>query len=88
MSRNCPMCGAQVELAHLKETGQRVLVNPGFVPLFLGPDSGGGIVMGRVPHHQTCPKAQGIRTVDGLARIANDGVWKSKEQEEEVDPRE
>lgn len=43
--------------------------------------------MGRVPHHQTCPKAQGIRTVDGLARIANDGVWKSKEQEE-VDPRE
>ncbi len=78
MKRRCPKCGAEVELTHMK-SGQRLLVNPGFVMVFTGSDSSGGVTMGRVLHRVTCEASGGLAIdQDGCQRITDDGSWKSE----------
>jgi hypothetical protein len=82
-TRKCPQCGADVVLVYLMESGQRLLVNDGFVPVFTGTNSKGGVTFGRILHWQTCPGHAGIGISDQMVRATNDGTWKPKEADDD-----
>ena len=73
-TRRCEVCGGDVEVVFL-EGGQKMYVNHGVVPIFLGRDVGGSVSVGRILHWQTCSPGLGIDP-EGLRRVVSNGPWK------------
>lgn len=71
LTRTCKLCGVEVEVCEIG-SGQRVEVNTGVVPVFIG-ESVGAIGFARILHAATCTGDERF-DVSGSYRRLDDGL--------------